>query len=150
MSLTFVSKGDIFASKSQALANAVNCVGVMGGGLALLFARRFPLMNQDYKAYCAAKKLRPGGIHVYLLDDNRYIFNVATKDDFTRDSQYEWIVDGLKNIAIEANRHGITSVAVPALGCGLGNLSWDRVKKIIEEIAPEHWQNLDVEVYEPL
>lgn len=150
MPVKFISKGDIFASKAQAICNAVNCIGVMGGGLAYLFAKRFPAMNEDYKRCCAAKELKPGGIHVFSLDQDKYVFNVATKDDFTRDSQYEWIVTGLKNIAAEASRHGITSVAVPALGCGLGGLEWSKVKKIIEEIAPEHWSSLEVEVYEPL
>ena len=149
MSLTF-KKGDIFQSNAQAICNAVNCIGVMGGGLAYLFAKRFPAMNEDYKAYCKDKKLKPGEIHVFSLDQDKYVFNVATKDDFTRDSQYEWIVAGLKNIATEAQKLGITSVAVPALGCGLGGLEWNKVRKIIEEIAPEHWQSLEVEVYEPL
>lgn len=149
MSVNF-KQGDIFNSEAQAICNAVNCVGVMGGGLAAAFARRWPWMNEDYNKYCEEKKLTPGGIHVYVIDKDCYVFNVATKDHWLQDSKYEWIVTGLKNIAIEANRYGITSVAVPALGCGLGGLQWDRVKKIIEEIAPEYWSSLEVEVYEPL
>lgn len=141
--------GDMFESEAQAICNAVNCVGVMGAGLAAAFARRYPDMNEDYKRACEAKTLVPGGIHVYSLDLDQYIFNVATKDHWMQDSQYQWIVDGLKNIATQAEKLGITSVAVPALGCGLGGLDWSRVKKIVEEVAAEHWQNLDVEVYEP-
>ncbi len=148
MPVTFM-KGDLFASNAQALVNAVNCVGAMGAGLAAVFARRYPDMNEDYKRACEAKELAPGGIHVYSLDLDQYVFNVATKDHWMQDSQYQWIVDGLKNIAVEAEKLGITSVAVPALGCGLGGLDWGRVKKIVEEVAAEHWQNLDVEVYEP-
>ena len=57
MPVTF-KKGDIFQSEAQAICNACNCVGVMGGGLALLFARRFPAMNEEYKLYCKEKKLK--------------------------------------------------------------------------------------------
>ena len=156
--------GDMFESEAQAICNAVNCVGVMGAGLAAAFARRYPDMNEDYKRACEAKTLVPGGIHVYSLDLDQYIFNVATKDHWMQDSQYQWIVDGLKNIATQAEKLGITSVAVPGSGCGLGAFAlrrvkttvergargnWGRVKKIVEEVAAEHWQNLDVEVYEP-
>jgi len=140
----------MFESKAQAICNAVNCVGVMGGGLAAVFKKKFPVMYAEYVNYCAQKKLRPGQIHVFVDDSNKHIFNVATKDDWMADSEYAWVVEGLKNIAVEARRLGITSVAVPALGCGLGSLEWARVKKIVEEVAAEHWQSLDAEVYEPL
>jgi O-acetyl-ADP-ribose deacetylase (regulator of RNase III) len=141
--------GDIFESEAQALCNAVNCVCVMGGGLAAAFRQRFPAMYREYQSYCNRQKLFPGGVHVFTEGD-KTIFNVATKRDWIADSQYEWVASGLKNIAVEARKLGITTVAVPALGCGLGMLDWDRVKKMIEEIAAEHWDGLDVEVYEPL
>lgn len=148
--LKFIKQGDIFTSKAQAICNAVNCVGVMGGGLAAHFKRRYPEMFADYAKYCAEKKLKPGGIHVWTPKTPPCIFNVATKDDWLQNSLYEWVADGLKNIAYEAHYLGIPSIAVPALGCGLGGLEWDRVKKLIEEADAQHWQGLDVEVYEPL
>lgn len=110
--LTF-KQGDIFASKAQALVNAVNCVGVMGAGLAAAFKKRFPDMYTDYVAYCKEKKLTPGGIHVWVSptsDSIPTIFNVATKDDWLQDSKYEWVAEGLKNIGYEAHYLGIGSI----------------------------------------
>ncbi len=147
--LTF-KKGDIFQSTCQVICNAVNCVGAMGAGLAALFKHKYPDMNQAYIAYCNEKKLKPGGVHVYSLDQNKYIFNVATKDDWLSDSQCSWILAGLKNIGDEARLNNATTIAIPALGCGLGGLDWNHVKSMIEDVAKKHWDGLDVEVYEPL
>lgn len=145
MSVTF-KKGDIFASECQAICNAVNCVGVMGAGLAAAFKLRFPASNKDYVGYCTRGELKPGGVHVFS-ENGKYIFNVATKGHFIENSRYEFITDALVNIANEARKLGITSVAIPALGCGLGGLEWSKVKKQIEEAD---LNGLEVEVFEPL
>ena len=141
-----LKKGDMFQSEAKILVNAVNCVGVMSGGLAAIFKKRFPDMFVQYAAYCKEKKLTPGGIHVYK-DKDKWIFNVATKDHWLQDSQYEWIETGLNNIVIEAKKLGVDSIAVPGLGCGLGNLSWNKVKIMIENVD---WTGLTVEAFEPL
>lgn len=159
MPLKFTT-GDIFQSSAAALVNPCNCVGVMGGGLAALFARRYPDMNQDYKRYCAAGSLKPGGVHVYGLDLDGFVFNVATKDHWMTDSKYEWIEHGLKEITKLMRELDLKSLAIPALGCGLGGLDWNIVKGMIEKHAKEprmvcgvqveNWSDLHVEVYEPL
>lgn len=180
MSLTFKT-GDIFQSRAEAICNAVNCVGVMGGGLAAIFKFKFPKMFAAYAEYCKDGILKPGGIHTYFaaLDEcpvefqkrhkaGVWIFNVATKDHFVTDSQYDWITQALQEMTKVMRDSNIKSVAIPALGCGLGCLDWKvvkqlivaeatkpvEVKSIVNETAVvqvlENWNGIDAEVYEPL
>jgi len=128
MTLSY-SRGSIFDSGATAIVNPVNCVGVMGGGLAKAFANRYPEMERDYNMYCESGLLRPGMIHSYYsnLEDEPIILNLPTKDDWRDPSTYEYIRNGLIALATYLNRFNIDSVAVPALGCGLGGLNWEVV-----------------------
>lgn len=127
MKLTY-STGSIFESGATALVNPVNCVGIMGGGLAKAFAEKYPLMELDYDEYCHKGLLRPGMIHSYYsnLEEEPIILNFPTKDDL-KPSKLEYIHDGLIALATYLNSFSIDSVAVPALGCGLGGLTWEKV-----------------------
>jgi O-acetyl-ADP-ribose deacetylase (regulator of RNase III) len=148
--------GDIFQSNCTAIVNAVNCIGVMGAGLALAFKRRYPAMNKDYIAVCKRRELRPGTMHVWgnpepnpSLNQPRFIINFPTKDDLSP-SKIEYIVDGLealKKVILDKN---IDSIAVPALGSGLGKLSWSVVKTHIEDFAKSLPRDVKVLIYEPL
>jgi O-acetyl-ADP-ribose deacetylase (regulator of RNase III) len=128
MQLTY-STGSIFESGATAIVNPVNCVGVMGGGLAKAFAERYPLMLMDYEEYCDRQLLRPGMIHSYYsnLEEDPIILNLPTKDDWRNPSTIEYVRTGLTALATYLNRFDIDSVAVPALGCGLGGLKWSDV-----------------------
>lgn len=128
MQLTY-STGSIFESGATALVNPVNCVGVMGGGLARIFADRYPEMERDYNLYCESGLLRPGMVHSYYsnLEEVPIILNLPTKDDWRKPSTLEYVHDGLIALATYLNRFSIDSVAVPALGCGLGGLDWEPV-----------------------
>jgi O-acetyl-ADP-ribose deacetylase (regulator of RNase III) len=128
MKLTY-SNGSIFESGATAIVNPVNCVGVMGGGLAKAFAERYPLMLMDYEEYCDRGLLRPGMVHSYYsnLEEEPIILNLPTKDDWKNPSTLEYVHDGLTALATYLNRFSIDSVAVPALGCGLGGLAWEKV-----------------------
>jgi O-acetyl-ADP-ribose deacetylase (regulator of RNase III) len=127
MKLTY-SKGSIFDSGATAIVNPVNCIGIMGGGLALAFAKRYPLMHLDYMEWCAKGLLRPGMVHSYYsnLEEEPIILNLPTKDDL-KPSKLEYVHDGLIALAAYLNRFNVDSVAVPALGCGLGGLNWEPV-----------------------
>lgn len=145
MAITFTS-GDLFESDADALVNAVNCVGVMGAGLAAAFRTRFPAMNEGYVIYCQQQRLKPGEIHVF--GDRPMIFNVATKDHYMHDSRYEWIEAAIKTVAETALEMRVRKIAMPALGCGLGGLDWMIVKMIIED-SGKLYADLDLVVYEP-
>jgi O-acetyl-ADP-ribose deacetylase (regulator of RNase III) len=140
-------KGDIFNSNAQVITNPVNCVGVMGKGLALEFKNRFPDMFSDYQKKCAEKEVRVD--QPYLWENGKVqILNFATKKHWKDNSNLQDIKNGLLYLAKNYDEMGISSIALPPLGCGLGGLKWNDVKALIEEtLGPIH--DLDVFVYEP-
>ena len=125
---------DVFASGAEAVANPVNCVGVSGAGLARQFARRYPENDRLYRQACAEGRIRPdrGLITETGQDSPRYIVNFPTKRHWRDDSRIEDIRLGLANLRRQLLRREIASVALPALGAGLGGLDWNDVKALIE------------------
>jgi len=145
--------GNILESEAEALVNAVNCVGVMGRGVALQFKNAFPENFKAYVAACKLKLVQPGRMFVFetgLLIPPRFIINFPTKRHWHDKSRIEDIESGLVALAKEIRARRIRSVALPALGCGLGGLRWADVRPRIEATL----QTLDddgirVFVYEP-
>lgn len=137
MTLVF-EKGDLFAQPVEALVNTVNCVGVMGKGVALEFKRRWPDNYRAYKRVCEARELTPGRIFVFdrgnLFGEAgpRYIINFPTKDHWRAKSKIEYVTSGLDALVKEIGARSISSIAMPPLGCGNGGLDWKDVKPIIE------------------
>lgn len=144
--VTFV-RGDIFQSPAQVLTNAVNCVGIMGKGIALEFKNRFPKMVMDYKAKCDNREVAIGKPYLWE-DDTSQILNFPTKKHWRDPSRMQDIEEGLKHFATSYERMGIQSIAMPALGCGLGGLDWADVKVLIIKYLGDI-PDLDVYVYEP-
>ena len=127
--------GDIFGEDAEALVNTVNCVGVMGRGLALQFKRRFPDNFRAYAAKCKLQEIEPGRVFVFetsLLDGPRYIINFPTKRHWRGKSRLEDIQSGLKSLETETRERRIRSIAIPALGSGLGGLRWSDVRASME------------------
>ncbi len=165
--------GDIFSSKCQALVNPVNTVAKMGGGLALQFKRQFMSNLPDsyfaaYQAACESSKLDigsptiwrtqtlpPGYTHGYAPPEayrQLAVVSFPTKRHWADPSYLTYIDMGLERICQKDNtgkssleRAGITSIAFPKLGCGLGGLSWDEVGPLMAK----HLDPLpvDVEIY---
>jgi len=127
---------NLFHSGAEALVNAVNCVGVMGAGLAKAFKVRYPAMNDEYELYCRLGILKPGTMHTYILDpiQGKYIINFPTKDDWKNPSRIEYIDEGITDLLNVVDKFKIKSVAVPALGCGLGGLLWPEVYKLLLDL----------------
>lgn len=143
-----IEKGDILNSNMQTIINTVNCVGVMGKGLALAFKQAYPEMFKDYKKKCDQKEVKIGRPYLFKISDSRWILNFPTKDDWRKDSKIEYVEAGLKYLAENYNSLGITSLAVPPLGCGNGGLDWEA------EVFPLVKQyllalNMPMEVYIP-
>ena len=132
-------KGDMFAEPVEALVNTVNCVGVMGKGVALEFKNRWPANFRAYKSLCDAKGLKPG--HMFVFDTKelftsegpRYLINFPTKAHWRSKSKVEYIEDGLDALVEAIREHGIESIAIPPLGCGNGGLDWAEVRPLIEK-----------------
>jgi O-acetyl-ADP-ribose deacetylase (regulator of RNase III) len=140
-------KGNIFDSKADALVNAVNTVGVMGKGIALEFKNRYPENYKVYKSACDKGTLKTGYVLVVTESDGKIIINFPTKAHWKDASKYEYIEDGLKDLRNKIEEQSLKSIAIPALGCGLGGLKWDVVKVMIE-IALGNIET-DIYVYEP-
>lgn len=139
--------GDLLLSEAQVLVNTVNCVGVMGKGIALQFKRAHPDMFRSYRKACLNGEVRPGKPHIYRAG-HKVIFNFPTKDHWRSPSEYEYIVLGLVALVSFLQNGNYTSIAVPPLGCGNGGLSWD-VVKVLLATAMEHVDGVTVYVYEP-
>lgn len=130
-----ITEGNLLDADVEALVNPVNCVGVMGRGLALEFKRAFPAAFREYKRACAAGEVRPGHMHTVATGQHvgpRFVINFPTKRHWKNASQMEDIEAGLVALVAEVRRHGLQSIAVPPLGCGLGGLDWNDVRPRIE------------------
>jgi O-acetyl-ADP-ribose deacetylase (regulator of RNase III) len=126
------STASIFDSPAQTLVNPCNCVGVMGAGLAKEFKARHPFMFADYAMACAYNGLAPGDLHLYKVG-TPWVLCAATKGHWRDKSRIEWVTACLDVFARDYEELGITSVAWPKLGCGLGGLDWRDVKPVMEE-----------------
>ena len=143
--------GDILAEDAEALVNTVNCVGVMGRGIALQFKKAFPENFLEYTSACERREVQPGRLFVFetgQLTNPRYIINFPTKRHWRGKSRIEDIESGLLALAELIRQRGIRSIAVPPLGSGLGGLDWLEVRPRIEE-ALRGVNDLDVVVFEP-
>ena len=133
-----VTEGDLLAADVDALVNPVNCVGVMGKGLALQFKRAFPHAFQEYAKACKAGEVVPGKVHVVRRSTSpETIFHFPTKKHWRHPSRLEWVVDGLADLKKQVRELEIASIAIPALGCGLGGLQWGAVRPAIEAAFAE-------------
>jgi O-acetyl-ADP-ribose deacetylase (regulator of RNase III) len=116
----------MFDVGADILINPVNCIGIMGGGLALEFKLRFPNMFKDYQEVCATG-FHVGMLHTYQ-EGGKIIFNVPTKSDLS-DSTKTIIKASLAGlyVSLVAMRPFLAgaTIAMPALGCGLGNMEWE-------------------------
>jgi O-acetyl-ADP-ribose deacetylase (regulator of RNase III)/uncharacterized protein YwgA len=139
--------GDLFESQAQTLVNTVNCVGVMGKGVALEFRKRFPAMFEDYLRRCERKEVRLGKPYLYQDASRRLIVNFPTKAHWRSPSRLQDIAAGLEYFAAHAADWGITSVAMPPLGCGNGGLEWSEVGPLIYRKL--NHLPMDIEVYAP-
>lgn len=125
-------KGDIFEADTQTIVNTVNCVGVMGKGLALEFKKRYPKMYEEYRKEYEKGRLDIGRLHLYKDNSNHWILNFPTKKHWRQKSRLEYIRKGLETFAEKYRDWGIKSIAFPQLGCQLGGLNWKDVKPIME------------------
>lgn len=142
-----VVTGNLLDSKAQTLVNTVNCVGVMGKGIALEFKKQFPAMFKDYVERCERGEVRLGRPYLVRQLVGPWVLNFPTKDHWRSLANLDDIVRGLEYLEAHYEEWGITSIAVPPLGCGNGQLEW-RV------VGPTLYRNLQqlripVELYAP-
>jgi|Deesub1362A_J573_1020465.scaffolds.fasta_scaffold00023_120 O-acetyl-ADP-ribose deacetylase (regulator of RNase III) len=136
------SDNTVFNLKVQTIVNTVNCVGVMGAGIALEYRLRYPEMFEDYLARCKMQKVKTGKPFLYKYPDV-WILNFPTKFHWKDPSKIEWIESGLKYLLENYTELGIKSIAFPPLGITHGGLKWDDVKEIMEK----YLSKFDIPVY---
>jgi O-acetyl-ADP-ribose deacetylase (regulator of RNase III) len=144
-------QGNLLADDSEALVNSVNCVGVMGRGVALQFKESFPNNYKAYAAACSRGDVQPGQMYVFEtghLTNPKYIINFPTKRHWRGKSRIEDIESGLDALLEEIRVRDIKSIALPPLGSGLGGLDWRLVRNRIER-ALVCLADVDVVVFEP-
>ena len=145
------TRGDILKADAEALVNTVNCVGVMGRGVALQFRKAFPECFKDYKVVCDRKELHPGKMHVCDLDrleNPRLVINFPTKRHWKGKSKLEDIDAGLTALVDMVRQRDIRSIAIPPLGCGLGGLEWSEIRPRIERAFAD-LEDVQVLLFEP-
>ncbi len=119
--------GDMFASEMQTIVNTVNCVGIMGKGIALLFKKVYPAMYEDYVQRCARGEVRLGEPYHYSDASGASILNFPTKGHWRSSTRLDDVEAGLDYFVKHFRTWGITSAAFPPLGCGNGGLEWSIV-----------------------
>lgn len=145
-------QGNLLEENTEAIVNTVNCVGIMGKGIALQFKQAFPENFRQYKKACDVSSVQPGQMFTVStgnLFNPRYIINFPTKRHWKGKSKIEDVQAGLKALIVEVQQLGIGSIAIPPLGCGNGGLEWAQVKPLIIEAFAE-LPDVQVVVFEPL
>ena len=137
----------IFESSAQTLVNTINCVGVMGKGLALEFKNRYPAMFDKYKSFCDKGVFKPGVLWIYKAEDGKWILNFPTKIDWKNPSEMSYIEEGLTKFVEIWKEKGITSIAFPLLGCNNGGLNPDEVIPLMEKYLNQ-CEGLDATIYD--
>lgn len=156
--MPFIYKnGDMFATSADAIINTVNCVGVMGKGVALQFKNRWPENFKAYKAACLKKQLHPGKMFVFengdmlgsLESDYKYLINFPTKNHWRSKSKIEYIDEGLEDLVSVIRHYDIKSICIPPLGCGNGGLDWNLVRPKIEHALSEESLSRNIFIFGP-
>lgn len=143
--------GNLLAADAEALVNTVNCVGIMGRGVALQFKKAFPANFTAYAAACKRAEVQPGRMFVFetgKLTRPRYIINFPTKRHWRGASRLSDIESGLQALAAEITTRGIRSIALPPLGSGLGGLNWSDVRAAIDRLLSP-LSDVAIAVFEP-
>ena len=129
--IVYEERADLLRSGFQTLVCPVNVVGIMGNGLALAFKLRYPGLLEAYRKACLAGVFSDQGFFVYDVSETRKILCLPTKRHWRNPSKLEWIDEALKRVAKDFSKHGITSLGIPAIGCGKGQLEWEAVRPLI-------------------
>lgn len=141
---------NIFDSTADALVNTINCVGVMGGGLAGQFRIKYPEMNEAYEAACKNGEVQVGKMwNWYDEASSQWLINFPTIDRDWANPTLDYIVDGLKDLQQVIADLNLTSIAIPALGCGIAGFKWEDVQPLIHSAMNETADDVEVEIYTP-
>lgn len=142
-----IKTGNIFTTECQTIVNTVNCVGVMGAGIAYEFKLRFPSMFKKYKTFCDAKQFNIGSLWLYPIKDApqssfTQVLNFPTKLHWKAPTKTEYLELGLQKFVSSYQKKGITSIAFPLLGAANGGLS----EQLSLEIMQHYLKECDIKI----
>ena len=141
--------GDMFAANDlDALAHGVNVKGFMGG-IAGVFAKKYPEMEKHYKDLCQKKELLTGQIFPWEEKNGPIIYNLATQYNGGADAQYRHVKKTMKSMLSHAEASGVKKIGIPQIGCGIGGLEWGKTRGIIKNIAEKSPVEVVAFTYEP-
>lgn len=144
-----ITTGNMFDIGADVLVNTVNCVGVMGCGVALEFRRRYPKMFREYRRCCNMNEIVPGTMWAWKTEDEKLVVNFPTKKHWRNSSQYSYVEDGLRALRkLLSERSSGSVVAIPALGCGHGGLDWTSVLAMIKKELAD-LDHLNIHIFQP-
>lgn len=134
----YIEKGDIFSIAGVwSYAHGCNCAGAMGKGIALEFKKRYPEMYKQYVALCHSGQFSLGDVFDYCIN-NSHVYNLATQRNWWTHADIESIHKSLIKMLELARSEKVKSIAMPAIGSGLGGLEWASVKQILNTVASEY------------
>lgn len=140
-----IKKGDIFATECQTIVNTINCVGVMGAGIAFECRLHYQEMYSRYVELCNEKKISIGTLWIYKSDD-KWILNFPTKNHWKYESKIEYLEKGLQKFLDTYKEKGIKSIAFPLLGASKGGIPEEKSIEVMKKYL-ERCDNIDIEIY---
>lgn len=140
-----VKKGNIFRTQAQTIVNTINCVGVMGAGIAYEFRLRYPEMYDKYVELCKARQINIGTLWIFKAKE-KWVLNFPTKYDWKFESKVEYLEKGLEKFLLTYKEKGITSIAFPLLGASNGGIPESTSLKVMQKYLSQC--DIDIEIYE--
>lgn len=131
------AEGNLFAMGLPAIGHGVNTKGIMGAGIAEQFRVRYPGMYGQYRRQCQAGLLHTSGIMPWVSEDGTVIFNLATQVNPGADASVAHIHRAVGKALVECSAAGIPSLGIPRIGCGIGGLEWENVRKTLKTVAKQ-------------
>ena len=139
--------GNILESDIQSITVPVNTIGILGKGLALQFKQKYPDLLEPYRNACFNNTFNEHGLFVYTHSEKRKIICLPTKKEWWNPSTIKYVTRCLQYLSRDYKLYGITEIAIPPIGCGLGGLDWNIVEKIIYDLLDPI--DLKVTIYLP-
>ncbi len=141
--------GNIFDTDAPAIGHGINMAGVMGAGIAAQFRDRFPEMYEAYRASCQAGELKPGSAYPWQTEDGRVIYNITSQVHPGPNASYDNLIWGVVAAIQDAAFRGLTSIALPRIGSGIGGLDERLVEVILSDLATRSDVDIELWTYAP-
>lgn len=125
-------EGDLFGARPEAIGHGVNCMGVMGAGIAKIFKREYPAMFAAYADSCRDGELVPGGVLIWTEADGQVVYNLATQFFPGAQARLEYVESSVRMACENAVAKGVKRINLPKIGCGIGGLQWEEVQEVLE------------------